>query len=813
VEISLEWLTDFVDVPPVDQLTPKLAAAGIEVEEIIDPTAKVAGVVVGLVEAVEPHPGADRLRVCTVFDGQVRHRVVCGAPNVAADMRVPFARLGATLPGGTVDRRTIRGVESAGMLCSRAELGLEAKSDGLWDLGPGADLGAEALAEAHIAPSLVLGITPNRPDLLSHIGVAREVAAGTGKKMKSPTWRATEKGPDVASLARVVVDDPAGCKRYVARVVRNVKVGPSPQWLARRLEQAGMRSINNVVDATNYVLLELGQPMHAFDLACIENEAGLPTIHVRRAKDKEPLEMLDGSKVELVGTDLVIADTRRALGLAGIMGGANSEVSETTTNVLLESAYFDPTRVRRTARRLGMRTEASYRFERGTDPAGVVRAVDRCAQLLADAAGGEVAKGHVEVAHKLELTRDVTLRLARVPRLLGIEANAETVAQLLEPLGIRVAGRNEDSLRFAVPSFRPDLTREIDLIEEVARRYGYEKLPERLPDTGAPYYYAPLSDDFRERARATLRASGCTEVVTFGFGSPAEMQLLAPEAGQPLRLLNPLGEELSALRTTLLPGLAGVLGRNQRFGRADVRIFEVGTVFRRRDAAPGEDARDRELPEETLVAGILVSGGRYGGGWFEHGQGLDFGDLAGVLETLVDALRPAQPLRREPAPNPVLNPYCSAVLKLGDAAVGYAGQLLPQICRRLELSGPVYVAEIRLEAVANAPTRLQYRPLPKYPGTRRDIAVIAPREVPAETLRLFLLERAGGKLGPDVVEQVRLFDVYTGKPVPDTHVSLAFAIDYRSRERTLTDVEVGEAFASVQAELKQKFQVEVRSAS
>jgi phenylalanyl-tRNA synthetase beta chain len=813
VEISLEWLGDFVEVPALDVLTQRLASAGVEVEQVRDPASKVKGVVVALVELTEPHPNADRLRLCTVFDGQARHKVVCGAPNVVAGQRVPFAPLGASLPGGPLTPRTIRGVASEGMLCSKADLGLEQKSDGLWDLGQHAEVGTDALVAGHVGAALTLGITPNRPDLLSHVGVAREVAASTGKKMKSPTWRVAEKGPDVSALARVVVDDPAGCKRYVARVVRNVRIGPSPAWMVTRLEQAGMRSINNVVDATNYVLLELGQPLHAFDLARIEPESGLPTLHVRRARDNETLTTLDGTKVTLVADDLMIADARQALALAGVMGGADSEVKPGTTSILLESAYFDPTRVRRTARRHGFRTEASYRFERGADPGIVVKAIDRCAQLLSDHAGGEVAKGHIEVVHKLELTREVTLRLERVHRILGIEMSAETVAQLLEPLEIRVAGKNESSLRFVVPSFRPDITREIDLIEELVRRWGYEKVPERLPDTGGNYFFAPLSSDTRERARTVLRDAGCTETVTFGFGSPEQMKLLAPDAGEPLRILNPLGEELSALRTSLLPNLVGILGRNQRFGQKDVRIFEVGTVFQRREPAPDEDERDRELPRELLTAGVLVSGGRWAGRWYERGESVDFADLAGVVETLCESFTPPVPVERKPAPHPVLNPYCSATLELAGEPIGYAGQLLPQLCQKLDVLGPVYVAEVRLAPLARALRALGHRPLPRFPGTRRDIAVVARRDVPAETLRGFLAAHAGGKLGPSVVEQVRLFDVYTGKPIPETHVSLAFAIEYRSHERTLTDTEVGEAFAQVQDELKRHFEVEVRSAS
>jgi len=813
VEVSLEWLNEFVDLPPLDELVAKLAKAGIEVERVYDPAAKVQGVVVGLIEASVAHPAADKLHVCTVFDGSTRHEVVCGAANCGVGMRVPFARVGATLPGVTITARKLRGVESQGMLCSRVELGLAEKSDGLWELPETFELGADVLKQAKIAPTLTLSITPNRPDLLSHVGVARELAAAFGKKTKPPVWRVTEKGPEAGSLGRVVVDEPMGCRRYVARVVRNIKVGPSPAWLRSRLEQAGQRSVNNVVDATNYVLFELGQPLHAFDLALIASEAGMPTVHVRRAKAKEKMKTLDGKELELDVDDLVIADANGPVALAGVMGGAESEVSDVTTQVLLESAHFDPARVRRAAKRYGMHTESSHRFERGADPGILQKAVDRCAQLLTEIAGGEVAKGLLEVTQKSEPSRDISLRLDRIGRILGIDLPAEEVAQLLEPLGIRCVARNESSLRFAPPSFRPDLAREIDLIEELARRVGYDQIPERLPNTGSAYVPALPIDDTRERARAALLAAGCSEVITFGFGSPTEQQAAAPDKGEPVRILNALGEELSAMRMSLLPGLLKVLATNQRRGAKHVRLFEVGTVFHKRTADPSEDERERDLPHEELRAGILLFGGRHQGRWYEAGETVDFSDVAGVTDSLIDAFSPATALGRAPSTSSVLNPHCSATLQLDGKAVGYLGMVHPQLLARFDVTGPVYVGEVTLAALTAARRVLRYAPLPRFPGTRRDVAVIAERGVPAETLRAFLAEHAGGKLGSSVVEEVRLFDVYSGKPVPETHVSLAFAIEYRSSDRTLTDAEVGEAFLAVQDALKQKFRVEVRSAS
>ncbi len=812
MQISLEWLSDFVELPPLDQLLDKLARAGIEIEEVHDPASAIAGVVVAEVKSCEPHPEADRLQVCEVFDGAVVHRVVCGAPNVAVGMKVAFARPPAELFGRAILARRVRGIESHGMLCSRAELGLEEKSAGIWQLPTTSELGAEVTAAMKVAPTLTLGITPNRPDLLSHLGVAREVAAASGKRLKQPVFRVTEKGPEVSSLARVLVDDAAGCKRYVARVVRNIKVGPSPEWLRTRLEQAGQRSINNVVDATNYVLLELGQPLHAFDLGRLAIDQGVPTVRVRRGKPGEVLDTLDDMKRELADTDLVIADANGPLALAGVMGGAGSEVSETTAAVLIESAYFEPTGVRKTARRHGMATESSRRFERGADIGMAQKAADRCAQLLVDIASGEVAKGVLEVAQKPEPPREITLRLERVGRLLGVEMPAETVTQLLEPLEIRCSGRNESSLRFSPPTFRPDVTREADLIEELARRYGYDRIPERLPNTGGPYVSEPLATDAATKASQTLIDLGLTEVVTFGFGNPAHYADALVGGGEPVRIINPLGEELSALRTSLLPGLLGVLGHNQRHGAKHVRIFEVGVTFRKREGTLEEDERDRGLPQECKQLGLLMFGGRAKGRWYEGGASVDFYDLAGVVDNLADAFDPQAPLLRRPGEIAPANPHCAAVLELAGTKVGWAAQLDPRLLTSFGVEGPVFYAELELASLEKA-RQAHFEQLPRFPGTRRDIAIIVERSLPAETLRDFLLTHAGGKLGREVVEDVRLFDVYSGKSIADQKVSLAFAIDYRSRERTLTDAEVGEAFAALQSELKRRFDVEIRSAS
>lgn len=812
--ISLEWLADFVELPPVEDMGDKLASVGIELESLINPAATIRHVVVADVQTVAPHPNAERLQVCQVFDGTSQYQVVCGAPNVAAGQRVALARVGAAvpgLPGIEIVKRAIRGVESEGMLCSRAELGLEDKSAGIWELPATFELGKSIVDEAQLTPTMSLGITPNRADLLSHLGVAREIAAATGKRVKPAKWRVTEKGPDIGPLARVLIEDSSGCRRYVGRVVRGLKVGPSPRWLKERLERLGQRSINNVVDATNYVLFEMGQPLHAFDLSRLAVEAGCPTVRVRRAVEGERLKTLDGVERTLFADDLVIADANRPVALAGVMGGADTEVSESTVSVLIESAWFDPTRVRQTARRHGLRTEGSQRFERGADIGAVIKAVDRCAQLLTEIADGDVAKGILEVAQKMEAPKEIAVRLERIPKILGVSLLAETVVQLLEPLEIRCTARTEAALVFQPPTFRPDITREIDLIEELARRHGYDRIPERLPDASGELRFEPPVLRASDVARQALLAAGCSEAVTYGFGSPSAYADLVAQEGEPLRLLNPLGEELSAMRTSLIPGLCNVLAHNLRHGRKHVRLFEVGTTFHGRTPGPDENERDRDLPREELRAAFIIAGGRHDGRWYEHHETVDFSDLAGIVDTVIEAFDPALPGQRLPGDAPMFNPYCSAIIRVGDITIGRAGQVLPEQLKRYDIAVPVFVAELSITALAGVPRRqIVHQSLPKFPGTRRDLAVVADRGITAESIRQFLAARAGGDLGPEVVERVALFDVYEGKPIPPTHVSLGFAIEYRSRARTLTDAEVGNAFQQVLRDLKRELGVEVR---
>lgn len=807
--ISLEWLREFVDLPDLGDLCELLQSAGLEVESVDDPRTVARGVVVGKVLTCEPHPNADKLKVTTVTDGSETFTVVCGAPNVEAGQLVPLARVGAQVGPLAIAARQVRDQPSQGMICSREELGLAARSEGIWVLPSKLELGQDIFTATGTEPVLTLGITPNRPDLLCHYGVAREVAAATKQRLKSPTWRVSEKGPEVGTQARIVVQDQNGCDRYLARVVLGVKVEPSPRWMRERLERVGQRAINNVVDATNYVLFEYGQPLHAFDLHTLAQESNLPTIRVRRAEGGERLTTLDDVERQLNPDDLLITDPNRPLALAGVMGGADSEVSESTTAVLIESAHFNPALVRRASKRHGLHTESSHRFERGADPQMVQRGADRCAQLLAETAGGAVCKGVIDVSVKAPPAPEIALRPQRVGKLLGVEFAPEKIVELLEPLDIRCSRRGEMALHFQVPSFRPDLTREVDLIEEVARRHGYNNIPERLPSAAGAYAYQPLVTGPDQVAREALLASGCAELVTFGFGSPQVYRDWSGE--EPLTIQNPLGEEYSAMRTSLVPGLLAVAQHNQRHGESDLRLFEVGRTFHLRPADPETPERERGLPREVLRVAILVGGGRHRGAWYQGAQQVDFYDLSGVVEGLVEAFSLRGEYRLHPAEPPHLNPHVAARVRVGEKTVGVAGQLHPLVAKNWDLEGPLFVAELDL-TLLNQLSKFQskYRPLPRFPKTRRDIALLAPTSLAAADVMAFLSKEAGGELGPQVVERVRLFDVYRGEGIPEGKVSLAFAIDYRHPERTLTDQEVGLAFERLLQQVKEKLEVDIR---
>jgi phenylalanyl-tRNA synthetase beta chain len=812
MRISLSWLAEYVDLPPVEELARRLTAVGLEVEAVERTGQGLAGVVVARVLASEKHPNAEKLSVTKVDAGGPEPlQIVCGARNYAVGDLVPLATVGTVLPGGTrIERAKLRGVESSGMLCSERELGLADDASGLFilppDLRPGAPL-AQALRLEDVL--LEVNVTPNRPDCLSHLGIAREVAAIAGATLHPPAPRLAEAGAPAAEAVKVRIEAPEKCARYAARVVDGVRIGPSPGWLARRLEACGVRSISNVVDATNYVLLELGHPLHAFDL---EKVAGREIV-VRTARPGEKLTTLDGKERALEPDDLVIADRDRGSALAGVMGGGDSEISAGTTRVLLESAWFQPSTIRRTSRRHGLKSEASYRFERGADPGMVIPALDRCAALIAELAGGTVRPGVVDARAREVAAPKVRLRWARPREVLGMDVPREEARAILAGLGFAEAAADGEGATFAVPSWRADVSIEEDLVEELVRTKGYDAIPETLPGGASDTPAEPVEAQAVARIRNALEGAGFSEAVNFSFVAERELAPFgAPirtAAGEApgIRLLNPISADLAVMRTGLLPSLLRNAGVNLRQRVEDVRLYEIARAYRpfEPDArAPGDDA---PALEAVHVAGVLV-GRRSPAGWAVGGDAVDFHDAKAAVVALLEAI--GVPGARFEAPGDGwLHPRTSARISApgaGGAAValGVVGELHPRVAAAFELPRGVLGFELDLAQLLRAAALVpRYRPIPRLPAVLRDLAVVVEGAVTAEAVIAAVRDEP-------LVEDATLFDVYRGAPIPAGKKNLALAIRYRAADRTLTDADADAAHARIVERLRRKLGAELR---
>ncbi|MBU1672203.1 MAG: phenylalanine--tRNA ligase subunit beta [Actinobacteria bacterium] len=794
MKVSLEWLREYVDfdVEP-GELARMLTMSGTAVDTMFTFGAGVSGVLVCEVLEVGPHPDADTLRLAVVSDGTGTRPIVCGAPNLAEGMKAALALPGATLPTvseGKLEAVTIRGVRSEGMMVSGLELGISEDHSGILELDAAASVGMD-LHEVLPLDDVIfeLEVTPNRPDCMSMLGVAREVAALTGGTLRRPALDVDETGGPVFELAKVFIEDPSGCPRYTARVVTEVGIGPSPGWMARRLLASGLRPINNVVDITNYVLMETGQPLHAFDLDLL----GERTIVVRRARPGEKMTTLDGAERPLGQSALVIADAREPVALAGIMGGEDSEVTEHSRNILIESAFFDPTGIMLTSRKLGLRTEASARFERGCDPEGTAVAALRAAVLMAGLAGGKVAEGDIDVYPREFTPVTVEVRPERVNRVLGTEIPASEMAQILGRLEIRV--EEGETLKATPPSFRPDLEREIDMIEEIARIYGYDRIPAGLPAGAGADAGLSRRQLLASRIADSLVSLGLSEVYLYSFMRRADLDLLRVGDGDRMRrvvaLLNPLAETGEVMRTTLLPGLLRAAAGNFNRGNRDLALFETGRVFISRSV--------EETPEEIDSLGVLLYGALGPPSWSEPARPADFFDLKGSLESLAGAI--GVELGFEPAEITFLAPGRSSRVLLAGDDVGVAGQLHPAVSTAFGLEGDVFVAELEIAPLLDAaPEVRQFIPVGRYPNVKVDIAVVVDEDLAADQVERRILS-SGGVL----LRSVRLFDLYTGPQVPPGRKSLAYALEFGSAEGTLTDEQAHAEMGRIVAALEEQF--------
>jgi phenylalanyl-tRNA synthetase beta chain len=790
VKVVLSWLREFCPSDlPVDELADRLTMAGVKVEEILRPWDGLDGVTIARVVEVADHPDSDKLCVARVETGSGERTVCAGVRNMTAGDLVPYAPPGSRVPvlPEPLSAKKLRGVMSEGMLCSPRELNIADVHTGILVLEVGAPLGADFKLWLGLDDAVLeIEIEPNRPDLMSVIGVAREAAAVTGVPLHLPTPVLDEASERADAVATVEIRDSDRCPRYLARVVTGVAVGPSPLKVQARLTASGMRPLSNVVDATNYVLLEVGHPLHPFDLDKVEGEA----IVVRLAEEGEHITTLDGVEHELKGEDLLISDWKKGVAVAGVMGCAPAEVSDATQDVLLESAYFERTGILRTARRLGFSTEASMRFERGTDPEAVPRAADRAAELMVRWSGGRVLRGYAEAGAPPE-RRVLSMRPERASQVLGFEVTPSDALRNFASIGVD-AMEDQDEIAVTVPGYRVDLEREVDLIEEVARLGGYDKVGSSLPGVrqtgGVAATYA-----LGRRVRELLVRAGMREVRSLSFASQADLDLTGD--GDAVRVANPLVAEESFLRTRLTPGLLRALGRNLSRQVRSAALFEVATVFR--PASPVE--------ERQKVAFAMT--GPFDTGWTGDGRILDFYDAKGVLESLLEGLGVEGWTLGEPLSG-LFHPTRSARVLVDGAPAGVVGELHPRVARSLDLGAhPVAFAELEMNLLSSsAATGVTFLEIPRFPPARRDLAFVLGADIPAKEVLAALVEAAAG-----LAEEAKVFDVFSGDPIPSGKKSVAFSVDFRVPGRTLTDAETDEAVRAISSRLAADFGAELRS--
>jgi phenylalanyl-tRNA synthetase beta chain len=777
MRVSLNWLKDFVEIDlPVDDLAEALTMAGLEVEAREPLGRSLQDVVAGKILSVRTHPRSDKaLFLCEVDAGHGVFQVVCGAPNMEIGMMAPVALPGTTLPGGIKVRESrIRGEMSMGMLLAEDEMGLTDDHGGLMvlppDLAPGASV-AEALSLEDEA--LEISITPNRADCASVIGIAREIAALTGRSLRKPEILFKGGNKDIHTLTSVTLDDPTGCPRYAAGMVLGVELKPSPFWMRYRLLVSGIRAINNVVDVTNYVLLETGQPLHAFDYDRLKENR----IVVRRAREGEIFTTLDGKTHTLNPENLMICDALRAVALAGIMGGLNSEIFQGSKNVLIESAFFDPVTIRRGAKRLGIATEASYRFERGIDIEGVVAALQRSLMLMSELAGGEVVHGIIDNYPAPRHRPVIELRADKANRFLGTNLSGQTMARYLTALQMEVEPEGENGMRVRPPLFRVDITRDWDLMEEVARLEGYQKIPVTFPPVKPSEEPDPPEFVLGNKVREVMVGMGFTEIISYSFVSPESADQLRARRASPLRsfveLINPLTTEQSVMRTSLIPGLMAALKINFAHGGRDLQLFEWGRLF----FAQGPD----RLPGETHALAAVMTGFASGEEWHTTERRVDFYDIKGALEGILEGLG-ISPCSFQSTETPLYRLGAAARVAVNGVALGTVGELSREVLERFGVDEEsVFLFELDGSLLRDhAFPRVTFKPFTKFPAVLRDVSLIAGKDIESARIR-DIIEREGGEL----VESVTLFDLYEGGRIDPSEKALAFRICYRSKETTL----------------------------
>lgn len=791
MKISQAWLKEYIDFPhSPEELSDALTMLGIEVEAIHDEGKKFAGFFIGKVLTREKHPNADKLSVCTVTLGKGEQTIICGAPNVAAGQTVVVATQGAIVPsaGFEISLRKIRGIESNGMICSRAELGIGEDDGGIWVLPDTAIIGTP-LAEYLGVNDIIyeIGITPNRADCLSHIGIAREIASLQNTKLKSEYSRISS-NPKPLEGIKITIEDTEKCPRYAARVVRNVHVQESPAWLKNRLTAIGLRPRNAVVDVTNLVLMECGQPLHAFDLDSVADNH----IIVRTATNGENFTTLDSKIRTLDNQMLMICDAKKPIAIGGVMGGENSEITDKTTSVLIESAYFQPSSIRRTGKKLGISSDASYRFERGVDIENILGALDRAATLIAELTGGTIEDGMTDVYPNPIQPKKVTMRYARARKIIGVDISDNDMASLLMRLYSAKIETNTDSLIMEVPSYRVDISEEIDLIEEVARLYNYDNITADL-SSKFPSGIELASEFAKPSARNNIRAffteRGFNEIVTYSFLDKPQAALFTDN---PIELANPLGEEFSVMRPSMIPAMMRTVEHNLRNGQTMMRLFDIGKTFHRSS-------------EQSFIPGILEQehlcyvqcGYSDSENWSGKTRNIDFYDIKGITEELLSSLNISNYTLVSHEAKGIFSINSLDIVCEG-ISIGTIGEVSAEYRSMFGIDSFVFAAEINLSKLYTVKTiERKYKPVPHFPAVKRDVAFVVDSSIDAGAIQKALV-KSGGQL----LQSVRVFDVFEGKSLGEGKKSLAFSLTFQSSERTLVEQEVGEAVSMMIKEVE-----------
>ncbi len=799
MKVSLSWLKDYVDIKlPVDELARRLTMAGTEVKAWQAIGGSWEHIIIGQIKAIDPHPNADRLTLPTVDLGTGQQTVVCGAPNLKLGDKVVFARVGAQLIDGhtgklfTLEAAKIRGVVSEGMVCSEKELGISDSHEGIMVLPAEAPVG-KPLADYMGDVILDLDITPNRPDCLSVIGIAREIAALTGQKVRLPKDDYTESTTTIDSQVAVEIADPDLCPRYSASLVRGIKIGTSPPWMQQRLIAAGMRPISNIVDITNYVMLEYGEPLHAFDYEQLRGKK----IIVRRAKKNEVMVTLDGNKRALEPDMLVIADTERAVALAGVMGGYDSEVTEATADIFLEAASFNPASIYQTGNSLGLPSEARLRFERGISAGVTIPALKRATQLLVEISGGQAAKDFIDNYPGAKKAAPVRLRASESKRLLGVDFSVKQIKDTLSVLGFEVsAGASNAELLATAPYWRSDVSLEEDLIEEVARIIGYDEIPITMLSQPVPRHNPSPMLRLKPQVSQILADYGFQEVITFSMMGGEALNKLSPHSQPPsalVRLANPMTAEQEYMRPTLRANLLSALESNLRHEENGVRLFELGRVYLR---------RQNDLPNEPEIVCGVAAGPRFEPSWRGGNEALDFYDAKGVVEGLFGQL--GIEANFEAGSDEGLHPFKQAAIIVAGKRLGVVGELHPKVADTFEISGEVYLFEVDLTALLPFTTEHKmFQPISRFPAVVRDMALVVDAGVTNAQVQEIMR-------GFPLVTEVSLFDLYSGEQLPAGKKSLAYRVTYQSPKHTLTDDGVNKVQKQIVAKLAKELGASLR---